>query len=65
MIEISELKGTFRMSKELSDELNQIAGDDKNAVISFDSHPDLMGRMLAGVADKIDLVVKAGSAKNS
>lgn len=61
MIEISELKGTFRMSKELSNELNQIAGNDRNAVISLDSHPDLMSRLLAGVADKLDRVIEAGS----
>lgn len=62
MIEMSDLKGTFRMSKALSDELNQVAGDDKNAVISLDSNPDLMARLLADVAGKLDLVAKAGSA---
>ena len=60
MIEISELKGTFRMSKELSNELNQIAGNDRNAVISAESHPELMARLLAGVADKLDRVIEAG-----
>ena len=62
MIEMSDLKGTFRMSKELSDELNQVAGNDRNAVISAESHPDLTARLLADVAGKLDRVAKAGSA---
>lgn len=62
MIEISELKGTFRMSKELSNELNQIAGNDRNAVISAESHPELMAKLLADVAGKIDRVIEGSSA---
>lgn len=63
MIEMSDLKGTFRMSKELSDELNQVAGNDRNAVISAESHPELMARMLADAAAKLDRIVEASSAE--
>lgn len=62
MIEMSDFECVPKMSKELSDELNQVAGDDKNAVISFESNPDLMKRLLADAAAKLDQIVKVGSA---
>ena len=61
MIEKSDFLGVPKMSKVLSDELNQIAGTDRDAVISAESHPELMAKLLADAAGKIDRGVKAGS----